>query len=79
LLKILILKIKSIRTRPKIKNTRKKEGIDLISGIGNSEGLNVSIVGQRSFELIIAKYSPIRRGIVIDNLLGAKLGTTEEM
>jgi hypothetical protein len=78
-LKILILRIKSIKTSPKIKNTKKKEGIELMSVIGDSVGLNVSIKGHRLLGLIKARQSPIRVGIIIGSLLGAKLGTTEEM
>jgi len=78
-LKILILRIKSIRTSPKIKKRRKKVGIDLISGMGSSEGLKVSISGQKSFELVRERVKPINIGRINDRLLGAKLGTTDEM
>jgi len=54
-------------------------GKDLINGIGSSEGLKVSTRGHRSLELNIDMIKPIEKGKIKDNLLGAKLGTTEEI
>ena len=78
-LRILILKIKSIKTNLKIKKSRKKVGKDLINGIGSSVGLNVSVRGQKSLELNMERVKPIKKGKIKDNLFGAKLGTTEEI
>lgn len=78
-LKILILRIRSIKTRPKIKKSKKKVGKDLINGIGNSEGLKVSTGGQMLVDLKKARGTLMNKGNINDKLLGEKFGTTEEM
>jgi len=54
-LRILMLRIRSINTKLKMKNNRKNVGMDLIKEIGDSEGLNVSVKGQKLLGLMMER------------------------
>jgi hypothetical protein len=78
-LKILILRIRSIITKPKMKMSKKKVGEDLMNGRGSSFGLKVSRSGQRLLRSMRERIRPTKRGVSNVILLGEKLGMIEEI
>lgn len=78
-LRMLTLRIKIIKTRPKRKNSMKKVLEDLIKVKGSSIELKVSKLGQEWIDAKLGRPNLKKIGIIQLILLGEKLGTTDEI